>query len=367
VAVLAFLAGIASVADFSFTGTFSRDDQLQLFTFRVDTTSTVIMRTWSYAGGTNAAGQVIPRGGFDPFLSLFDSSGTLIGENDNGTGFVATDPHTGAAFDSYLQMISLVPGTYTLVLTQSDNQPNDGTFADGFTRTGDPTFTSMFACSNGQFCDISTDNRNGKWAVDIDNVAAIVGPADSFQVRYTSNLNIGDSYIDLTNTGASSTAAQAQPVPKAQVNVDGSICVNIYAFAADEQEVSCCSCLVTPNGLYSLSVKNALLNSVLTPSVTNELAIKLISTVPASKTDKVSGLITQTCNPATIATAPSTGIAPGSLSNGLLAWGTTLHAASTTPVSYGIAETRFIPGTLSPAELQRDVQECQFIQILGSG
>src|ERR1700694_5566745 len=97
-AVLAFLAGIASAADFSFTGTFSQDDQLQVFTFKVDTPSTVLMRTWGYAGGTNAAGQMIPRGGFDPILSLFDSTGMLIGLNEDGTGFVAPDPHTGAAF-----------------------------------------------------------------------------------------------------------------------------------------------------------------------------------------------------------------------------------------------------------------------------
>ena len=147
VALIAFLAGIASAANFSFTGTFSTDDQLQAFTFRVDSPSTVVARTWSYAGGTNAAGQGIPRGGFDPILSLFDSTGTLIGLNNDGTGFVATDPHTGAAFDSYLKMTSLAPGTYTLVLTQSDNGPNGPTLADGFHEQGNPKFTAMFACT----------------------------------------------------------------------------------------------------------------------------------------------------------------------------------------------------------------------------
>jgi len=181
-------------------------------------------------------------------------------------------------------------------------------------------------------------------------------PSDTFQIRYTSNLNIGDSYIDLTNTGASWTAAQPQPGP------NGSICVNIYAFAADEEEVSCCSCLVTPNGLYSLSVKNSLLSSALQSSNLNTLVIKLVSTVPASGAS--SGLA---CNPATIATNAMTGTAPGSLSNGLLAWGTALRAVPTTPVSYQVTESPFLPGTLSPTELQRDVQECQLIQILGSG
>jgi hypothetical protein len=181
----------------------------------------------------------------------------------------------------------------------------------------------------------------------------------TFQIRYTSNLNIADSFIDITNTGASSTAAQTQPVPNAQFNIDGSICVNIYAFAADEQEVSCCSCLVTPNGLYSLSVKNALANTVLTASVPNELVVKLISTVPTSTTDRSTGLITQTCNPATIG---------GAVASGLLAWGTSTHGSpAATGPNFQLTETPFLPGTLSVAEQARDVQECQFIQILGSG
>jgi hypothetical protein len=183
---------------------------------------------------------------------------------------------------------------------------------------------------------------------------------NTFQVRYTANLNIGDSYIDITNTGASSTAPQTQPAGNSQVNINGSICVNIYAFATDEQEVACCSCLVTPNGLYSLSVRNAVLDTVLPSFSANGLLVKLISTPPASSTDRT-GLITQTCNPATISTTV------GAQASGLLAWGTTLRAAPTTPVTYRSVETPFLPSTLSPVELARDVMECQFIQILFSG
>jgi len=165
--------------------------------------------------------------------------------------------------------------------------------------------------------------------------------------------------INITNSGESATASLTQPVPNAQVNINGSICVNIYAFAADEQEVSCCSCLVTPNGLYSLSVKNSLLNSLLTSSAPNELVIKLLSTFPTSSTDPATGLITDTCNAATITTAGA---------GGLLAFGTTLHGFPTAiGPNFQVTETPFLQGTLSTAELQRDVQECQFIQILGSG
>jgi hypothetical protein len=191
----------------------------------------------------------------------------------------------------------------------------------------------------------------------------------AFQVKYASNLITGgDSVVNITNTGAFATNGNG--VGPAQNNINGSICVNIYTFAADEQEVACCSCLITPNALWSASVKTALLNSTLTPSFPNEVVIKLISTVPNQKT--VDTVTTQSCNPATIDTT-NTVANPGTtggglLSAGLLAWGTTTHGFPTaTGPTFQVTETAFSMGTLTSAELNRDVQECQFIQILGSG
>ena len=175
IAVLALCAAQAFGASFSFTGAFSTDDQLQQFNFTLSSTSTVTLRTWSYAGGTNQAGMVIPRGGFDPWLSLFNSAGNLLQSVDNGTCMqVGTDSVTGACFDSFISQ-SLLAGMYTLVLSQSDNGPAGTTLADGFLHTGDPTFTVGFGCSNGQFCDANADNRTGNWAVDIDNVTSVGG------------------------------------------------------------------------------------------------------------------------------------------------------------------------------------------------
>ena len=66
----------ANATDFSFTGNFTNDNDVALFDFTVGASSPdVILRTWSYAGGTNAAGQVIAEGGFDPILAVFDSTG----------------------------------------------------------------------------------------------------------------------------------------------------------------------------------------------------------------------------------------------------------------------------------------------------
>ena len=157
--------------------------------------------------------------------------------------------------------------------------------------------------------------------------------ADSpFQVRYAANLNIGDSVVDITNTGATG----------------GSICVNVYTFAPDEQEISCCTCQVTPDGLASLSVKNSLINNTLTGVIPPAVVIKLIATRGS-------------CNAA----------APGELAIGLAAWGTTIHALPVTAGSpagtYGVTETAFTPSTLSATEIARATSLCGFIESDGSG
>jgi hypothetical protein len=158
--------------------------------------------------------------------------------------------------------------------------------------------------------------------------------ADSpFQVRYAANLNIGDSVVDITNTGATG----------------NNICVNVYTFAPDEQEISCCACRVTPDGLASLSVKNSLINNTLTGVVPPAVVVKLLATTSGA------------CNAA----------APGEPAIGMAAWGTTIHALPVTPGSpattYGVTETAFTPSTLSAAEFERATSLCGFIQTDGSG
>ncbi len=163
--------GVSWASTFSFTGSFASDDQLQEFTFTLSSPATVTAVTWSYAGGTNQAGMAIPAGGFDPWLAIFDSSGNLVQSVDNGAcGQVGMDLSTGSCFDSFISQ-SFSPDTYTLILSESDNQPFDNQLADGYTRTGQGDFTGgEFGCSNGSFCDANSANRTAAWAVDIDNV-----------------------------------------------------------------------------------------------------------------------------------------------------------------------------------------------------
>jgi hypothetical protein len=173
------LSSVAAAGSFSFTGTFFQDDDLQLFTFTAPS-AVVQLRTWGYAGGTNAVGSLIASGGFDPILTVFDATGGLlpgspfVDSNNDGTG-VGTDPVTGLQSDSLLLLTGLnIGGTYTLVLSQNDNASAGPTFGDGFSRTGQGNFTAVaFGCpGTAPFCDVFPSQRDGNWAVDIDGVGS---------------------------------------------------------------------------------------------------------------------------------------------------------------------------------------------------
>jgi hypothetical protein len=162
----------AHAADFSFTGNFTSDDDVQLFNFSVGSTSSVTLRTWSYAGGTNAAGDTIARGGFDPILALFDSTGTFINQNDDGDcGLVPADSATGQCWDTMLQT-TLAAGDYTVSVMEYNNFAVGPNLSNGFTRTGQGNFTADFSCpdNQSQFQDVSDTagcGRDSHWAFDV--------------------------------------------------------------------------------------------------------------------------------------------------------------------------------------------------------
>lgn len=173
------LAGSLPAASFSFTGNFTQDNDVQLFNFTVGATSNVTLRTWSYAGGVNAAGATIARGGFDPILAVFNSSGVFINQNDDGGSSVAQDL-SGARYDTFLT-VNLAAGNYTVAVMQYNNFANGPNLSNGFVRDGQGNFTPSFGgainattCPQQRFCDVSGSaqylQRNGNWAFDILNV-----------------------------------------------------------------------------------------------------------------------------------------------------------------------------------------------------
>jgi hypothetical protein len=167
-------------------------------------------------------------------------------------------------------------------------------------------------------------------------------PARAFQVRHFSNLNVADSYVNITNDGSIGDAGGAG-LPSSQ-----NICVHVYTFDPAEELISCCSCLVTPNALNSLSAKNDLISNTLTPATPTSIVVKLIATLPTAGA----------CNAAT----------PGEPAGAIHAWGTTLHAnTSSIPTSYGLTESEFSAALLSPMELSRITLFCAVSQANGSG
>src|SRR5271167_1918855 len=160
-----------------------------------------------------------------------------------------------------------------------------------------------------------------------------ISGTDGFQIDYAANLNIGDSFVNFTNSGA--TVANG---------VSQNICINLYTFDPQEELISCCTCSVTPNGLVSLSVVKSLISNPLTPAIPTAVVIKAVASAG-------------TCN-ASVVTAGA---------HGLLAWGTTLHQnTSTAAPSYSVTETAFSQAALSAAELTHITSTCGFIQANGS-
>ena len=177
----------------------------------------------------------------------------------------------------------------------------------------------------------------------------------AYLIRYLSNLNLGDSVINITNSGAAGAGLAAGTGS----STTGAFCANIYAFSPDEQMVACCSCPVTPNGLVTLSARTDLVNNTLTPAVPTSLVVKLVASVPAPGSLGCAG---------SAANVNATNLSPG-----IAAWGTTVHVG---PLgALGITETPFLSGSLTTAagnagdigELARLAQLCTFINANGSG
>lgn len=172
----------------------------------------------------------------------------------------------------------------------------------------------------------------------IDNAELIILGAQAFSVGYATNLNKGDSVVNITNSGSGGVA--------------GNICVNVYAFDPSEELLACCACPVTPNALVSLSVQGDLITNTLSPQTPTSVVIALVATTP-------SGGLLSGCDPAQ---ATTDNLAPG-----MQAWGTTLHALPGAPPTFGLTNPDFLPATLSPAELLHLTSFCGFAESNGSG
>ncbi len=147
------------------------------------------------------------------------------------------------------------------------------------------------------------------------------GTPGAFQINYASNLDLGDGVVHIINTGASA----------------GNICVNIYGYVPDEQQVLCCACNVSPNSLHTFPLvfgPNALFanSPIISAANTSRVVIKLVATAPNG----------------TVCPNPSTPLLSTRLAAGLQAWGTRAYVTNTADVV--LTETSFVSSNLSVGE-----------------
>ena len=180
--------------------------------------------------------------------------------------------------------------------------------------------------------------------------SAVIFIGDPFQVSYAANLNIGESYLGIANTGTNGASLQGPGFGAPS----GNICVNVYAFDPAEELISCCSCLITPDQTVNLGVTRDLTAKTLTGVVPTSVTVKLLATLAGP--GGTGSTCTNTAATATLAT----------IANGMAAWGTTLHPTPTTG-SYATTERAFTGATLSAGELASITGRCAAVIGNGSG
>jgi hypothetical protein len=160
-------------------------------------------------------------------------------------------------------------------------------------------------------------------------VAQTAPAADTLKVNYFSNANTSgapDGTVRITNPATT----------------PGNICAAIYVFDTAEEMSECCSCLITPDGLLTLSVDDSLTANPLTGVTLYTGTIEIVSTTPRANTCPL---------PVSLTPTPA-----------VRAWGTHIQNSS-----YAQTETESLDATLSSSEVSKLQSGCDAIAIGGSG
>ena len=172
----------ANAVSTTLTGALGSDSSIVTYNFSTTSTQTFDFYTTSYAGGVNANGTTTPEGGFDPILTLFSSSGSVLGFSGGGGlaacgGAIPADSKTGLCNDANFSR-TLGAGNYTLDLTEFPNVAL-GTLSDGFLLGIDPTAISDACGSTTSFLESDVAPcvaRTANYAVNITSNAPVPEP-----------------------------------------------------------------------------------------------------------------------------------------------------------------------------------------------
>jgi hypothetical protein len=175
-----------TVSTQSFTGTLASPESVFETTLTLSAGEDVLLQTYGFGGGTNAAGTVIAPGGTDPFVAIFSGTGAAASILTDGMGnpfgtsadlgnygsFAGCPPagtlNFGGAIcgDITMSLFSLAAGTYTVVLSDGQYIANavfdNGMLGEDFTNLTGRVFCNLE--NNGVAC---PDALGGAYALDI--------------------------------------------------------------------------------------------------------------------------------------------------------------------------------------------------------
>jgi hypothetical protein len=234
---------------------------------------------------------------------------------------------------------TVTPATSLLALRAGEQLSALATFSDGTTQdmttsvswsSADPAIATV---SNQGFVlakqvgdttiSVSSDSVAGSAHVTVKPVLAV----SYFSNAHTSGF--ADATIRLTNPGVTG----------------GNLCAEIYVFDQSQQLSECCGCLVSPDGLRTLSVNTDLTGN---PLIGVQSTTGVIKIVPADAS------VNPSCNPTAIAPLAS-----------LVAWSTNIQKQ--TASAFAVTEATFQLGPLGDDELAALQNQCSFASTLGSG
>jgi hypothetical protein len=142
------------------------------------------------------------------------------------------------------------------------------------------------------------------WTLHGASDATTVLGTDLLKVNYFSNANTTsapDGTVRITNPGSPT----------------GNLCAQIYVFDPEQELSECCACLVTPDGLRTLSVNTDLTKNPLTPVTLTTGSVSIVSGYTSGKS----------CSPINDVVSPT-----------IRAWGTHIQSDSS---GYSITETEY--------------------------